>query len=45
MDTFIAANLVPSMLTSLYRRYDPTGRADPARLASEILTVIGGLLP
>lgn len=45
VDPFIVANLVLSMLTSLYRWYDPTGPASPERLTDEILLVIGNLLP
>jgi hypothetical protein len=45
IDTFIAANLVLSMLTSLYRWYDPAGPVRPAQLTEEILAVLGSLVP
>lgn len=45
VDPFIAANLVLSMLTSLYRWYDPAGPSDPARLTEDILKVLGSLVP
>ena len=45
VDTFIAANLVLSMLTSLYRWYDPAGPVSPSRLTEEILTLLGTLAP
>jgi AcrR family transcriptional regulator len=45
VDTFIAANLVLSMLTSLYRWYDPAGPVSPAQLTEEILVLLGTLVP
>jgi TetR/AcrR family transcriptional regulator, cholesterol catabolism regulator len=45
VDTWIAANLVLSMLTSLYRWYDPAGPATPQQLEEQIATVLGALIP
>jgi AcrR family transcriptional regulator len=45
IDTFITANLVLSMLTSLYRWYDPAGPVSPSRLTEEILVLLGTLVP
>lgn len=45
VDPFIAANLVLSMLNSLYRWYDPTGSTSPEQLVDEILTLLGPLSP
>lgn len=45
VDTWIAANLVLSMLTSLYRWYDPAGPTTPQQLESQIAAVLGALLP
>jgi AcrR family transcriptional regulator len=45
VDTWIAANLVLSMLTSLYRWYDPTGPTTPQQLEAQIAAVIGALMP
>ncbi len=45
VDTWIAANLVLSMLTSLYRWYDPTGPTSPRQLEHQIAAVIGALMP
>jgi AcrR family transcriptional regulator len=45
IDTLIAANLVLSMLTSLYRWYDPGGRTSPAQLAEQVLAVLSGVVP
>lgn len=41
VDTWTAANLILSMLTSLYRWYDPTGDIAPSQLTDQILQVIG----
>ncbi len=45
VDTWIAANLVLSMLTSLYRWYDPTGPTSPRQLEHQIAAVLGALMP
>ena len=45
VDTWIAANLVLSMLTSLYRWYDPTGPTTPEQLERQIAMVLGALMP
>lgn len=45
VDTFIAANLVLSMLTSLHRWYDPAGEVNPAQLTDEILVLLATLVP
>jgi AcrR family transcriptional regulator len=45
VDTWIAANLVLSMLTSLYRWYDPTGPTSPRQLEQQIAAVLGALMP
>lgn len=45
IDTRIAANLVLSMLTSLYRWYDPTGPTTPQQLELQIAAVLGALMP
>lgn len=44
-DLWIASNLVLSMLTSLYRWYDPSGPTDPEQLGESILAVLGALVP
>ena len=45
IDTLIAANLVLSMLTSLYRWYDPAGKTPPAQLTEQVLAVLSGIVP
>jgi AcrR family transcriptional regulator len=45
IDTWIAANLVLSMLTSLYRWYDPIGPTAPQQLEQQIAAVLGALIP
>lgn len=45
INTFIAANLVLSMLTSLHRWYDPAGEVSPSELTDEILMVLASLVP
>jgi TetR/AcrR family transcriptional regulator, cholesterol catabolism regulator len=45
VDTWIAANLVLSMLTSVYRWYDPAGPTTPEQLELQIATVLGALTP
>ncbi|WP_354697766.1 hypothetical protein DSM112329_03406 [Paraconexibacter sp. AEG42_29] len=45
VDTRIAANLVLSMLTSLYRWYDPDGEVSPEALVDEIVGVLAGIVP
>jgi AcrR family transcriptional regulator len=45
VDTWIAANLVLSMLTSLYRWYDPTGPTTPQQLELQIAAALGALMP
>ncbi len=41
VDTRIAANLLESMLATLYRWYDPEGSTSPARLAEQIWLLVG----
>lgn len=45
IDTLIAANLVLSMLTSLYRWYDPDGKTSPAKLTEQVLALLSGIVP
>jgi AcrR family transcriptional regulator len=45
VDTWIAANLVLSMLTSVYRWYDPAGPTTPEQLERQIAAVLGALMP
>ncbi|MGE0214507.1 TetR/AcrR family transcriptional regulator [Mycolicibacterium sp.] len=45
VDTWIASNLVLSMLTSLYRWYDPTGPVGPDSLRRQISLLLEGILP
>ena len=45
VDTWIAANLVLSMLTSVYRWYDPSGPTTPEQLERQIAEVLGALMP
>lgn len=45
MDTTIAANLVLSMLATLYRWYDPQGPVPPEQLSGQIELLLGVLLP
>jgi TetR/AcrR family transcriptional regulator, cholesterol catabolism regulator len=41
INTVVAANLVLSMLTNLYRWYDPEGQVTPAELARQIESLLG----
>ncbi|WP_020099398.1 TetR/AcrR family transcriptional regulator [Mycobacterium sp. 360MFTsu5.1] len=41
VDTRIAANLLESMLATLYRWYDPEGSTSPERLAEQIWMLVG----
>lgn len=41
IDTVVAANLVLSMLATLYRWYDPEGSVSPEELASQIENLLG----
>ncbi|WP_028936382.1 TetR/AcrR family transcriptional regulator [Pseudonocardia spinosispora] len=43
VDTTIAANLVLSMLATLYRWYDPAGPITPGKLSDQIEKVLGAL--
>lgn len=43
LDTRIAANLLESMLATLYRWYDPEGSTSPERLAEQIWLLIGSV--
>ncbi|MGB7238547.1 MAG: TetR/AcrR family transcriptional regulator [Rhodococcus sp. (in: high G+C Gram-positive bacteria)] len=45
IDTHIAANLVLTMLTTLYRWYDADGPVGPAELTRQILAVLAGVVP
>lgn len=42
LDTGIAANLLETMLATLYRWYDPVGSTSPEQLAEQIWLLIGG---
>ena len=44
LDTRIAANLLESMLASMYRWYEPTGDTSPEQLAEQIWLLIGAAL-
>lgn len=44
VDTFILANLILSMLTSLYRWYDPKGRTSPAQLTDQVLALLSSVV-
>lgn len=44
LDTWIASNLILSMLTSLYRWYDPKQRTSPTELTEQIMMVLGAVL-
>ncbi|MEU1549904.1 TetR/AcrR family transcriptional regulator [Nocardia sp. NPDC005745] len=43
VDTRIAANLLESMLATLYRWYDPAGSTSPERLAEQIWILVGNV--
>jgi AcrR family transcriptional regulator len=43
LDTRIAANLLESMLATLYRWYDPEGSASPQHLADQIWMLVGSV--
>ncbi|AQT82356.1 hypothetical protein B1R94_28615 [Mycolicibacterium litorale] len=43
LDTRIAANLLESMLATLYRWYDPDGSTTPERLAEQIWLLVGSV--
>lgn len=45
MDTWIASNLILSMLTSLYRWYNPEGPTDPMALGEQIMLLLGAVVP
>ncbi|GAA5162299.1 TetR/AcrR family transcriptional regulator [Pseudonocardia eucalypti] len=45
VDTTIAANLVLSMLATLYRWYDPTGPVTPEELSRQIEKLLGAIFP
>jgi len=45
VDTWIAANLVLTMLTSLYRWYDAAGATTPQELVEQVLSLISGVVP
>lgn len=44
LDSTIAANLIVSMLTSIYRWYDPKGPLTPEQLTDQIFLLISGVL-
>lgn len=44
LDTNIAANLIVTMLTDVYRWYDPKGTVGPDQLTDQILTLLSGIL-
>jgi AcrR family transcriptional regulator len=43
IDTRIAANLLESMLATLYRWYDPAGSTSPEHLAEQIWVLVGSV--
>jgi TetR/AcrR family transcriptional regulator, cholesterol catabolism regulator len=45
LDTWVASNLILSMLTSLYRWYDPERETGPEELTEQILLVVDSLVP
>lgn len=45
VDTWIAANLALSMLTSLYRWYDPRGATSPEELREQVMLLLAGVVP
>ena len=45
METAILSNLMLTMLTSLYRWYDPAGSTPPDRLTEQVLVILSGALP
>lgn len=44
LDPTVAANLIVTMLTSIYRWYNPRGSVTPNELVDQILMVMGGIL-
>jgi AcrR family transcriptional regulator len=44
-DTWITSNLILTMLTTLYRWYDPAGQTSPAELTDQIVAMVGGVVP
>ncbi|MFI0423679.1 hypothetical protein C1I98_14160 [Spongiactinospora gelatinilytica] len=44
LDPGVAANLIVTMLTDIYRWYDPKGPVKPEQLTEQILLVVGGVL-
>lgn len=45
IDTTVAANLLLSMLSGLYRWYDPDGPVSPTELARQIAVLLDGVVP
>lgn len=45
IDTHVAANLVLSMLTTVYRWYEPGGPVTPEQLTEQITLLLKGLFP
>ncbi|GHF83255.1 hypothetical protein FHX82_006488 [Amycolatopsis bartoniae] len=45
IDTHVAANLVLSMLTTVYRWHEPGGPVTPEQLTEQIALLLKGLLP
>ncbi len=45
LDATVLANLTLTMLTSLFRWYDPLGQTSPEDLSAQILTMLSGPLP
>jgi AcrR family transcriptional regulator len=45
LDTTVAANLLLSMLSGLYRWYDPAGPVEPAELSRQIAVLLESLVP
>ncbi|WP_067901043.1 TetR/AcrR family transcriptional regulator [Nocardia vaccinii] len=45
IDTHVAANLVLSMLNSVYRWYEPGGEVTPEQLTDQITILLKGLFP
>lgn len=44
VDPTVTANLIDSMLTNLFRWYDPAGPVSPAELADHVMVMIRGVL-
>ena len=45
VDTWVASNLILSMITTLYRWYDPTGPMSPNDLTDQVISLLGAAIP